>query len=429
MLKLKRYFFTKKYFFFFIISLFPFSNPSQASSTAVNLEDALSAAIKKSETISSQEELIIQAESHYKQALSAVLPSVTALATYSHLARSPNDLNPRSQPLLKINLTQPLFRGFQELAMIEQKKILKKAQEKSKKLAIKLLFQDVLQNYFLILSLEKELLNMANELRNYDKRIRELSYRVKIGRSRQTEILSMQSSVANTKAQMAQIEGSLKIAREIFHFLTAYPSDQSLVKENLIVKLGPVESYLEHIQTRPEIQAALLKVSAASENSKAVERAVYPTLDFIGNYYAYREGVLKNTPWDVSISLTAPLYDGGLLRSKISESHSQAKQASLALEQVQRSAEQEIRSLHQTVQSDLLRVQELSNRRDLAEKNMKMLHKEYLVGLASNMEVLQAMSEHDAAIRSLDNVKISGYRDYMGLTVAAEQNEILNGTH
>ncbi|MDP2706293.1 MAG: TolC family protein, partial [Burkholderiales bacterium] len=87
---------------------------ASAAAAPLTLDDYYAAALKRSEVVATQSELIRQAEERYRQARSTVLPTVDAIATYTQNDGGATDTttNPTRQRNSRITATQPLFRGF-----------------------------------------------------------------------------------------------------------------------------------------------------------------------------------------------------------------------------------------------------------------------------------------------------------------------------
>ena len=84
---------------------------------ALTLDDYFAAALQRSEIVATQVESIHQAEERYQQASAALYPTVEGLASYTRQESVTNlTVNgttiPSRQPLVRLNATQPLFRGF-----------------------------------------------------------------------------------------------------------------------------------------------------------------------------------------------------------------------------------------------------------------------------------------------------------------------------
>ncbi len=392
---------------------------------ALTLDEYFAAALKRSEVVATQGELIRQAEERYKQANSALRPTVNGVASYTRQDPIPagelsTSTSPNRQSLAKLTATQPLFRGFREFATLRQTQALLGAQDQDYRNARTQLFMDVTQNFYTVLSIEQDLKNFGEEINQNIDREKELNGRVRIGRSRIGEVLSVQSTISTLRAQVEQLQGQLGTAREAFAFLSGLaPTTLLRDTENLPANLEPLDDYLARLELRPDVIASRQRLSAARENTKVARGAHLPSLDLNANRYLERTGNLKDSTWDVGIALTVPIYAGGLLQSKVSEAVSQLTQAELNASQVSRQAEQEIRSTYQSVVFDRSQLDALEKATESARKNYEAQRRDYRLGLVTNLDVLQALTAFQQNQLALDRARYTTKLDYLKLQAAA----------
>lgn len=396
---------------------------------ALSLDDIFAAALRRSEVIATQGELIRQAEEHYRQASGALLPTLSGMAAYTWQDTPPPGVNvtPTNlsrQPFAKLAATQPLFRGFREFAGLRQTKALVTAQSDDYQNARVLLFKDVVQNYYNVLSIEKDLINLDEEIRQNVDREKDIRDRVRIGRSRPAELLNVQATISTLRAQVEQLNGQLQVARETFAFLTGLDAATPLRdSETMADSIDPLDAYLANIDKRPDVQGNQKRLAAAQENVKVAEGAHLPSVDLSGNYYLDRPGYLKDINWDVTLALTVPIYAGGTLQSKTREAVSQRTQAELSLSQVRRQAEQEIRSLYQSVLLDRAQLDALDKATDAARRSFEAQSHEYRLGLVANIDVLQALTAFQENQRALDRARFTLKTDYLRLQAATNRRD------
>src|ERR1039457_4536014 len=87
----------------------------------LTLKDCFKSALKRSEVLATQHELVVQAEENYHRAWGAILPTINGSYSYIHqsgsdFAGSGNTANSSGQQTLGITADQPLFRGFSDFA-------------------------------------------------------------------------------------------------------------------------------------------------------------------------------------------------------------------------------------------------------------------------------------------------------------------------
>jgi len=390
------------------------------STEQMSLEQYYQAALKRSEVIGAHRELIIQAEEQYRQARAARLPALSGVASYTQLdSSSIAPSTPSTQPsqsVARLTVTQPLFRGFREFAALRQTRALVSAQDDDYRRARVLLFEDVVQNFYTVLSLEKDLDNYSREIEQNLARKKDLQARARIGKSRTSEVLNVEAAISSLRAQVEQIHAQLQAARENLAFLSGRNANTSLRDEQpAIYQVEPVDTYLANLDQRPDIAASKQRYVAAKENVSVAKGERLPSLDLNGNYYLERPGYFKDINWDVQLLLTIPLYSGGSVKSKIREAASQRTQAELALSETRRQAEQEIRSTHSAVVFDLAQRDALENSTDAADKSYQAQLRDYKLGLVTNLDVLQALTALQQNRRALDRVRLSTKLDFLKL--------------
>ena len=391
----------------------------------LTLDKYFSAALDRSEVVAIQSELIRQAEERYQQSISALLPTVSGDASYLWQESLTSDVPSTStsllnrQPLAKLTATQPLFRGFREFAALRQTQALVGAQKDDRLNAQVLLYKDVVQNFYNVLSFEQDLRNFEEEIRQNLDRETELKARVRIGRSRDSEILNVQTTIGTLRALIEQTRGQLRVERETFAFLSGLDASTPLDDtEPMPGGLKPLDDYLARIELRPDVKASRKRQTAAQENVTQAKGAHLPSLDLNGNYYFDRPGTLKDITWDVQLALTVPIYSGGSLMSKTREAMSQKTQADLTTSQISRQAEQEIRSLYQTVVFDALQLDALEKSTEAAKKSYEAQRRDYRLGLVTNLDVLQSLSSFQVNQRALDRARYNAKLDFIKLQAA-----------
>jgi len=398
---------------------------AEPAAGALSLDDYFAAALLRSEVVASQSELIQQAEERYQQANASLLPSVNGVVSSLWQEPLPSATTSTSstlqshQPLAKLMATQPLFRGFREFAALRQTRALVDAQNADYQNARVQLFKDVAQNFYNVLSLEQDLKNLDEQIRQNLDREKEIQGRVRIGRSRTSELLTVQTTVSTLRAQVQQLQGQLRVAREALAFLSGLEATTPLNDiEALPAALEPQETALSRLALRPDIKASQKRLTAAQENVSVAQGAHLPSIDLNGNYYFRRPGVLDDVDWDVQIALTVPIYAGGLLQSKKREAVSQRTQAELTASQVTRQAEQEVRSLYQGLLFDQTQLEALGTATEAARKNYEAQRHDYRLGLVTNLEVLQALTAYQENQRALDRARYNTKLDYVRLQAA-----------
>lgn len=392
----------------------------------LTLLDCFRKAVERSEVLADQQELLVQSEEQYQQALGAVLPSVLLGAayqrlgtgTYSGFAPGPTTTSDRHEVL--ISARQPLFRGFREFAALRAAGDLIRTRTEARQWAGMQLYRDVVRGFYQVAVLEKDIEHITVQLALYDQRVRDLQGRVAIGRSRTSEVLTVQTSRALLQAEREQTQGQARVAREVLAFLTGGPVSAGLADLTPVPeRTDALEAYLAGVPDRPDVKAAQARADAAREAVTIASNAHLPDLDLSGAYYLDHAGPQPTTVWDAEISLTLPIFSGFTLVSRTREAESLARQSENALSQVRRLGVRDVTSAYHVLRSDLDQLAALRTAADLAERNYRAILRDYNLGLETNLDVLQALQTHQDSLRALDRVLLAAKADLEVLETAA----------
>lgn len=413
-----------------ILVLFSLSGalPALAAEPAASprtLDDCYRAALARNETIAAQKELVIQARENVKQAVGAVLPSVSAIGSWVK-QESPGSgtlqqsFAPTTQTTARITGTQPIFHGAREWAALAQLKRLRNASEQAEKQAEIQLWRDVAAAFYGVLAVERDIQILAEELKAYDGRIAELEQFERIGRSRTSEVLTAKAGRASFEASQIQAQGAVSQARETLALLTGLPADTPLADENgELSQPEPLDAWLKAVEERPDVAAARERLEAAKSGQWVATGALLPGLDLIGNYYLKRPGLLDNVHWDAQLALTIPIFTGGQTLSRIREAKSVRRQTEDDLSLTRRAAAADIRTLHARLSADWGQTKALASAVQLAQASYDDQVQEYREGLVTNIDVLTALNTLQDMKRALDHSRYLARTDLAQLEAAS----------
>ncbi|MEQ1878996.1 MAG: TolC family protein [Bdellovibrionia bacterium] len=380
-----------------------------ASAAEVDLEAAYRSAIQKNETAALRVEDVVQAEEQLSQAKGSLLPTISAVGTHQ-VQETPSSgaaaSSPSEQQTAKITATQPLFKGLREYAGLRLTKRSYEASRETLLAAKNQLYADVADSYYTVLFLEQEVKNLTGQQDLLTKRLKEIQGRIKIGRSRQSEGYSLDTTLKTTEAQLLERSAQLRSARQAFSFVTGLPPSSALSDQSgPDVKFSGDLNIAEFLKNRPDLRAARAQVEAARESVTIAKGGHLPSLDLNGNYYLKRPGLLQDVHWDVQLVLTIPLFSGGVTQSLVREASSKLLQAEITETRLKRDAERQIRTLADEAFAYLQQVDVLKKGTASAEKDYQEQLREYRLGLVNNLQVLQTLMNFKASQLALEKAR------------------------
>ncbi len=215
--------------------------------------------------------------------------------------------------------------------------------------------------------------------------------------TRKQQLIAARNDYAKQKLTLARVIG-LAPGQEFV--LTEKAPYQALTPQ-------PVEAYLQHaFSARADYQAALAQVRSAELSRSAASAGHYPSLDVGANY-----GDIGVTPahsngtWQVSGSLSIPIFTGGKAHSEVLEADAQLKQARSQLGDLRGRIDFEVRTALLDLNAAAEQVEVARSSVELAEEALTQSQDRFTAGVADNLEVVQAQESvagaHETYIESL----------------------------
>ena len=386
----------------------------------LTLDECVTLALKRSETIAIQQEIIKQTEGRFLQALSGVLPRAAFEASEKRQdANGGSAFTLREVPERKFVLTQPLFSGFKEFAAMAGSRAERRERALEKTRAEQLLFVDVSDAFYLLREQREDVAALERLRAALMGRIDELEERRRLGRSRQSEVVSVEAQLRRIEAEMERVRNQETAARQLLEFLTGLPRVDGIIDpEPGLPPLATEETYLARVNARPDVRAAEEAWRVSKAGIGVARAAFWPTLDLENNYYAKRAGTAKDIDWDVLLTLDVPLFQGGKALGAAREASSLARQAKLRSEETTRKATLEIRNAYATIRGAIDRHLALQRALTAAEENYRLELEDYRLSLVNTLEVLQALEALQDARRDVIHTMYDAKRRYGQLLAA-----------
>ncbi|MBI4227780.1 MAG: TolC family protein, partial [Candidatus Omnitrophica bacterium] len=280
--------------------------PALADAPApLTLADCYRLALKQSETLAIHQELITEAEAHFDQALSGLLPRLSFVSSDKRQdGTGSTAFTLRHVPERKFTLSQPLFAGFKEFAAMRGAKAERAQRQLETAHAEQLLLVDVANAFYLLLELQDDLGALAMIQEALTARLDDLTAREQIGRSRASEVVSAKAALRRVEAEGHEVRRQHIVARHLMEFLTGIEPLGALVDaEPALPTVQPESAYLAKAVGQPAVQATEQAARVAKEAVTVAGADRWPTVDLDGNYYVERVGNAKDVAWDATLEV------------------------------------------------------------------------------------------------------------------------------
>jgi outer membrane protein len=393
-----------------------------------DLQTCFELSVLRSETLGMKEEDIRIAQARYWQAVGAILPKVHLLVSESLRNKTAGGGGGSSTGVInsgsggdteffggggggsrtdsftsRINVKQPIFSGFREFNAGQAASADVRARTHDRRRSNQLLYLDVADVFYQCLMYEGDLKILSSVQKTLKDRIVELERWVKLGKSRTGELLMAQSDLAGSQVIVEQTKGLLGASRELLAFLTGVPAVAlNLEDKTPFPKAEAVEAYLRETGERADILAAIETERSARKQLSAVKGEHWPTINAEGNYYL-KQSPDRKQEWNIFLTFDLPIFEGGIIESRVSEQKALVRQSQLNLEQLRRTADKDVRVAYNNFIAAAAQVLRLKEATQISRENFRVQSEDYKLGIVTNLDVLAALRQmYDQRQKLLD---------------------------
>ncbi len=392
----------------------------------LDLAECYERALERSEEIGIAAAQWKAAEARYEQATDSWFPDFNLGATQLY-RNDPNETGidstsrSRSDDVTDIRIlaSQPIYRGFRLTRLAEARQADMQAAEFDQLRVKELLYLDVADAYYQLLSLQRE----RGILRDLEKAlvgtVETFEERIKLGQSRRADLLRAQTDLAQTSADISAVEGQLDASRHLMSFLTGITTAFIVAREESAQpEIADTTLYQTSIVHRFDIKAGESRVEAAKRDVEAAQGDRQPSVDAQASYVLL-ERPDEDRLWEVGVALVFPFFDDGGRVARVREQRANAEINELTLARLRREAELEVNNRITIWQTARRQVVLLEDAAALAEDNYKVQQEDYLLGRSTQLDVLSALAQWQTLRRRASNADAVARVAYAALKVAA----------
>ena len=158
-----------------------------------------------------------------------------------------------------------------------------------------------------------------------------------------------------------------------------------------------LEYYLQQSGDRPDILSQVDSLRQAERNLSVAKGELFPTVTANGDYLAQQDPEDNNVDATLSLQISMPIFDGGLILAQIHQNHELVRQSALNVEQLERTADQDTRTAYVNFNAAVAQVVVLREAARYAAKNLEAQVEDYRRGVVSNLDVLTALQDYQTA--------------------------------
>lgn len=385
----------------------------------LSLDDCYRLAVAQSDSLGLREQDIKLAQARYWATLGLILPNVRFLADQEFRdvdgggsnGSGSGGFNPDSAGSFsggrsasfdgRFNLSMPLFRGFRDFYDLAADQADIERTRLTRQRAFQSLYLDVADVYFQILRDDADLQVLARLVEALEDRVEDLEKRIRLGKSRRSEVLQAQTELADAKVIIERVKGVLGASRELMAFLTGMESQHVHLAPppEALPSADALEAYLREAEFRPDVMALIAAERAAVKRLSAARAYRWPELSLETNWYAIQDPK-SSRDWDVLLRLDVPIFDL-TIEARVMERKALVRQSELNLSELRRAASREVRIAYNDFNAAIAEYLRLQDTIAFANENYAAQKEDFQLGRANNLDVLVALQRLQESYRQL----------------------------
>lgn len=252
---------------------------------------------------------------------------------------------------------------------------------------------EVTRSYYNVLRLKAIVSADEEAVRQMEHYLNVAKEKNEIGKAPKLDVLRAEVQLADVTQSKLLAVNQLEIAQ--LQLLNAMGVQDDGVQVNPVPDSSQPPHYIKHDQflqealdTNPDYLRAKYLTQAAERGVGAARAEFGPNLNLVGSYNAEGKSMPDITNWNVGLSLSVPIYNGGITRARVGEAKAVVEQSKANAELISRRMTLGIRSAVLSTQDAANRLAATSKSVEQAQEAVIIAQEKYAVGLGSTTEVI-----------------------------------------
>jgi outer membrane protein len=375
--------------------------PCPVSAAEYTLPELYRLALERSEKIKLSQENLAIAEFGTDKALSVLIPRFSAYGNYTRFEEEKyNDMfmliQPKSAGQWGLRLDQQVSLSLREHKALSfsRENVVKSAQDLDAARE-EYLFQ-VAGAYYDVLKAQKGLEIAQSNLERLARYRDAADKRLKVGEATKTVLLRAEAQLSSARSDLVRAENGLKLSRVILARIVGLEDDFLLTEqpEDADVAMAPDRLKELAYTQRPDLKSLEHEKRMAELQVSFARGAFWPNLAFSGVYQKSDQSpasttLVKDTLYG-SVGVSFPFFEGGLRRAELAEAKARERQARYAYEDLKKSIGLEVDGAYLGLITQKGSLTYLADQLRFARDNYYAVSRQFEVGLASSLDVMDA---------------------------------------
>jgi outer membrane protein TolC len=297
-----------------------------------------------------------------------------------------------------------VFNGFRDVSTLHANQFNVKSQQNTLMNLQQTVLLETAQSYYNVLLAEESVQVLSYSAQYQNAFVEYQRNRFRAGIAQPLDVAQSEAQAAATRAQLITAEDSVKTNRAMLAFMTDAAVDNASLVDRLQVPdqiAGIDESVRIAERERRDIIAAAEQVRVQQQNLQAAIGEFYPSISLDLNYYLHRDSFPTNVEWAGIVTASVPIFSAGEIRADVRNAMSQLRTATYNEWLIIRQVRENVRIDWENLNASKRRIRELETEVAASQEALRQARERYTVGLAINLDVINAITQLQSAQLSL----------------------------
>lgn len=369
-----------------------------SSAGTLTIEDCLAAAMKNNPDITAAAEAINAERTTINQAAAPGRPQLSAGSSYR---RGGSGSDHSGSYNTDVGVDQSISDWGRRETNIRRARLSTGAAEADYNETVDSVIQQVYNAYYSLNRAVRDVEIAQTRYDNYEKRLEWARSYYEVGTKAKIEVTNAESDLASSKLTLVRAQSTVEQCRAELANAMGVPLMEITDVEDILgyeewgISLD--DAVAGAMAGRPELSAKRMRVESAAENVTLQMKGLSPSLSASAGYGFGSSSYFDTDEWYAQLSLSIPLTDGGLTKSRVEQARAQLRQAEAELSSLENSVTLEVRTywedLRQAKES-LVAAQEAER---AAKATLDLALGRYKAGVGDNLEISDAVDSYAVA--------------------------------
>jgi len=237
-------------------------------------------------------------------------------------------------------------------------------------------------------------------VKNYQRHLDKARGFYEAGAKARFDVTKAEVDLSNAKIDLVSAESSLETARAALSRAVGVPLDHARpVSDFLSPRDIPGETFAleQALENRPDVRSSRLKSEAGRLGISIAAKGNAAAISVTGSARLSGTGLPPDDDFSVGITLSVPVFDGGLTDYKIAEARASADGIDASLKKLVQTVRYEVRSALLSVREAEARISAAGLLVRQAQENLTLAEGRYEMGVGNVLEVADALLSFNSA--------------------------------